>query len=414
MRRQGHDLRSFLARHGVGLSDVCDSIRERVGLEDGEVAFISGSVLEGFGTDWSDLDAYLMTERELPEHRHNPMLTFQCGTAVVDLELWNPARIRQLIEKSRGFAHDRVRDPRDALGVSVAEVEMLHRLYTGVPLTGERRHASLREEIDPLVLSRLIFDRAVARISSAQIDLLGLLGGGDFRSSLVLSHTLLGFVADTLLASLGNTNPSDKWRLRKLRQLAGTDWDKDLPGGRLEPSAEDVFFDLMRPDSGAPDALESLAFRCVRLANRIIPWGQRRFLDRTVGPASADDAKRETRHYSDHGSGAAFARLSLACQIRYGDAGLTLSSVGEGVGLVVGRLTHEAVLLFDGRTTRREIVKRLTHFSPAPAAALGKAVNDLKVLLGFYHMVDEGDDAERHSRLAPGASEAGARTLGRV
>jgi hypothetical protein len=428
---KGINLDEFLAARDISLADVREAVGVRVGIEAGELAFVSGSLLEGFGTEWSDLDAYLLTEREITSGQSTPMLTFNCGRAIIDLESWSPARIDLLIERLEGLPHDEVRDPRHVLGISVSEVEMLHRLYNGVPLGDEERHASLRARIHPLALSRLIFDRAAARISSAQIDLLGLLGAGDFHSSLVLSQTLLGFVADALLASLGNTNPSDKWRLRKLQQLTDTDWDQDLPGGRLEPSAEEFFFALMCPLSREPEALEELAFQCVRLANRIIPWGQRRFLSSTVrvpvsrnvgadkhptGSAGTTLPKHGEPTVAESGDERRFTppamcpRLKLESQIRWNGDSLSVASVGSGSVLEIERITHEALLLFDGKTSQEQMVERLACCSRASREDLRKAINDLQVVLEFHHLIDvagggagrQGPTLGRHMTSARG------------
>lgn len=375
-------LEQFLQNHEITLDYIRNRVEAQIGLDAGDALFAGGSLAESFGHPKSDLDLYLLTHRAVSSVGERVVI--ECKSAPVDLELWPFSHVECLLESLAAMPAQAVRDPRDSLVFDKEDREFLHRLSIGITLAGEARLRSIAARVDRRSLARVLFDRACAQIGTAQADLVGMLELGDLDTSLYLIQMIAECALDCILAATGHTNPEEKWRLAKLSGLLGTNWDAELLGGRLLPDVVTAMRGLLYPGSVAPEATARRAHECVRLANRVIPWGQERFASaRELTPYGTAPREGESRDgpVPCGGPEAGKLRIALNVHIRYEPEQYKIYPFDGGTVLSVNRLFAETLALYDGKTSREGIVTALKVLTDAPAAHLSAAIADLETLL---------------------------------
>jgi hypothetical protein len=83
-------------------------------------------------------------------------------------------------------------------------------------------------------------------------------------------------------------------------------------------------------------------------------------------------------------------RLSLKAQIRLNNTELSLLTVGGHHTFEIGEITHDALQLFDGKTTQAEAVNHLIGRTLANRNELNKSLDDLRSFLEFFKLLDKG------------------------
>lgn len=213
----------YLYTKSIDRSSLQIAVEKNVEFEENDILFISGSVAEGYANHLSDIDLYLLTKRKIPTIGNTGLLTFTCGSGIIDLEPYNPDNIYAIINELHSWKKgNQLDDPRIAMGFEGREI--LHRILVGIPLAGNEQFWRIKNQIDTYALTRVSFDMAKQSISTAQQDLAGVLDSNDAPTAYFACQRLLGFAIDALLAKLGSTNPKTKWRtclLSTYANLAG-------------------------------------------------------------------------------------------------------------------------------------------------------------------------------------------------
>jgi hypothetical protein len=194
------------------------------GYADVVTAYISGSLVEGYGTPTSDLDVFLITggstsavaasAASFDLSDHSIAIDF-ADTISTDTEVWPLATVREM---SAVLVYDGG-EWADALSVDDAWLTFAHRLRVGVPVQNEAVFRSLHGEFDWPSVALLLRDKNLAVYNNLADDAAGAIATGDPMTSLLVSRDALGTAMDAYLASRGATNPKAKWRWRKLLQL---------------------------------------------------------------------------------------------------------------------------------------------------------------------------------------------------
>jgi hypothetical protein len=181
-------------------SAIPKDIRERAAS-----ILLINSLAEGFGNAASDID-FMIVDRANPDDSWGQYFLdgrrFDCYT----------------VAESKVLAHLKAERHRV---VSVSEVDFIHKLKRAIPLTGRDYWLHVTSQCD-----WCIFDRALVNIyrdqSQFQIeDLSGNLGEEDWVSAVLMTKTLAATSFDCLLASLGESQPRPKWRMKKARRALG-------------------------------------------------------------------------------------------------------------------------------------------------------------------------------------------------
>ena len=327
------------------LDEVVTQATTSLRLVPGDLLFACGSVVEGFANARSDLDLYLVTDRDDVPLTSAGAVTMTAGRCVIDVRVVRRTELEALLKRFASWTK-RPRVDREAIGFAYEERKLLHRLCNGVPLYGAEPISELLHGVDRQELARRRLDQARYLAGTIQIDLAGLRDAGDARSMVFAAQALLEHTADALLAGHLDSNPSRKWRIRSLARLA-PDWERSLAGVPAEKSASDLFWSLHRAPQAADDIGAALthSLEIVALSRRIFPWAERRLLDRVAPPPLALEV-------GGTGTGRALPYLDLDVVVRYDDGRYVLMrpNAPGGRAFILSAEMYSVLCLFDGKT----------------------------------------------------------------
>ncbi|MCK8499855.1 MULTISPECIES: hypothetical protein [Myxococcus] len=233
--------------------------------------FLSGSLVEGMGNAFSDIDVFIVGGGE-PKgtslHKAGEALfsVHMLGKRRVDFEYWSDAAVERLAAKLASLdlkegGPDNVMMERR---MTEDEIVFLHRVRTGVALMHDSRLERLRARFDFPRLSRWLQEVKIREVDDALEDLYGMMEQPDV--ALMRARELLNSTCDAFCHARGSTNIRRKWRTRILGQLAA--------GGDAEARAfEQRFWELQFPDGARlraqPEALKAYLETCIRLCNQL-------------------------------------------------------------------------------------------------------------------------------------------------
>jgi len=392
-------LDTYLSFHGTNLSELTKLVQEQLSPQPRELIYLTGSLVEGSGNFRSDIDIYLISDRDFSERfTCASVIIIPFATCPVDVEVLSFARVNELIDRLQKFPSGEERDPREALAFSLPEIKFLHNLLIAKPLFSEKAFLDLVGGVDKRNLSRIIFDRSTVGVSSVYIDILGLIEDADYLSARYLLNQLLGYLGSAFLAALGNTNPAEKWMVRKLSEFKNSSARECLPQRGTVGSVAAMFSDLyIQCDPTAYSVKTELA-RIIRLSNVVIPWGQRRFLaNDLLQPChhqhsseaityaadedhcdNAEGLLQDTSYYEDE---TLLPQLDLNCRIQYDPQGYRMSHLYSTKTVYINEAAYELLLCFNGNTTVAEAAALLKSFCPASSHEIIATINDFKSFL---------------------------------
>lgn len=381
-------LDEFLRSHGVDFTQLCCLVREYTQITDDEILYATGSLVEGLGNHRSDVDVYLVSDRDLADRcTVGSIIILPLSSCTIDIEVVSSRRIDDLIRRLSQYPPEGQRDPRrSALAFSPGELKLLHNLVIGIPINvGNDSFQALRSRIDPRAISRCLFDYNAVLIDVLHTDILGLLESGDFYSARSLIGNFLFSLAGAFLAVLGNTNPAEKWRVAKLLRFEGALDHAGLPGGLSISLVAEQLRGLHVDCAPTASGVWSYFRRVVRLSNYIIPWGQRKFVAHTEDGHPTLPPIKSVSHVSEvvclRDSSDSLPSLTAECRIHYDPEGYRLWRVGSAMTVTLNELAYELILQFDGNTRLGSAVEKLVGPTGETRTRLSAAANDLKDVL---------------------------------
>ncbi|OZG50859.1 nucleotidyltransferase domain-containing protein [Bombiscardovia coagulans] len=183
--------------------------------------YVSGSFIEGFANETSDIDLFAIHEKEAPIR--NALFTnstgaqaeVECeGDAIVDTEHLTQRRLKEIVDKLRLL--DIANDDGAFRNLTNGELQFLHRLVIGVPLAGEEVFNLYRLQIDVRRISCVIASRALLNWHEDYNDALGAIESRQSGTAMLQSRAALADAVDAYLACKGSTNNKPKWRYEKV------------------------------------------------------------------------------------------------------------------------------------------------------------------------------------------------------
>ena len=250
-----------------------------------DIVFVSGSLVEGFGNENSDLDLFLV--RHEGEQTPDPRLvlaTVGVEGAYVDYEVYNQANMAAI---SAGIGGTDVTDFRAVWETSLDRVDLYYRTAVAEPVYNPQGLSLLQRVFDREVAARLLQVwtglRSVVRLQEARESL----DAGFAPQALVSAQAAAAYAVDSYLASEGEAYPNLKWRYEKIERRFGRDselyrklWDLKSPGTRGVPAYLDeigAFCEEMGMAKYAAWGVDSLLLSQAR-GVRLFPIGQRQLL----------------------------------------------------------------------------------------------------------------------------------------
>lgn len=209
---------------------------ERVACEVGDVLYVSGSTLEGFGNPRSDLDLFLLThsvENFMGRSRDavtrfggkGPGLIVLPGNPserTYDIEIHSFTSLERIIRKLADD-NDALESMDAAYALALSDLNFLHRLRIGVALYGAETLDALRARVPFERLRSVLAARRLTEYDKAVEDALGALEGRQLETAVWNARHALECAFDAYLASRGETYVSPKWKFEKARRLLGTE-----------------------------------------------------------------------------------------------------------------------------------------------------------------------------------------------
>lgn len=250
-----------------------------------DVVFFSGSLVEGFGNENSDLDLFLV--RQEGEATPDPRLvlaTVGVEGAYVDYEVYNQANMAAV---SGAINATDVSDFRAVWETSLDRIDLYYRTAIAEAAYNPAGLRRLQRDFDGGVAARLLQAWAGLRSAIRLQEARESLDAGYAPQALIAAQAAAAYACDSYLASEAEAYPNLKWRYEKIARRFGRDsalyrrmWGLKSPGTRgVTAYMEEVaaFCDEMGMGAYAawtPDELLLSQARGIRL----FPIGQRHVL----------------------------------------------------------------------------------------------------------------------------------------
>jgi len=355
-----------------------------------DILFLSGSLIETLGNRLSDIDVYVISERDLAGCFGRRPDAFEFKGLMIDLQMVARREVDELLGRLESL-------PSAARYVSrrfsFADWQFLHRLMAGRAPIGEVAFAAIQGRVTLQTLARFKLEWATEWITRLQVDLAGLHAGGDWQSMLFVAQQLLGYSVDCLLAAYGLTNPSPKWRIRLLNRLPAR-WESCLPGRHTGLSATDRYLTLSQtPARLDASSVYAYALRAVGFARIVVPWAEwgLRHGASVDMPGLRVDARRD-----DTSRGSPLPFLALDVQTRYDGCRFLLRKVDTPRHLLPISTTVLSILsLYDGETSSQAVSEVIVPSAEAPISAA-----DVDSLVRHFQLAAPSFAADRVLRPA--------------
>ncbi len=202
-----------------------------------DVAFVSGSLVEGFGNENSDLDLFLVrAEGERTEDPRLVLATVGIEGTYVDYEVYNQANMAAISARINGTD---LADLRSVWELPLDRIDLYYRTAVAEAAYNAPGLELLQRDFDREVSARLLSVwtalRSVWKLQEAGESL----EAGFAREALVSAQAAVGYAADSYLARQGEAYPNLKWRYEKVVRRFGREsalfrrlWGLKSPGGR--------------------------------------------------------------------------------------------------------------------------------------------------------------------------------------
>ncbi|MBO8164931.1 MAG: nucleotidyltransferase domain-containing protein [Brevibacillus sp.] len=195
--------------------------------QDSSVVYLAGSIMEGFGNSTSDVDVYVICDKEYIQELvqkasdHDAILPsekFVIHNIIqdnirYDFEYWAMddflsvvKRLNNLNFSTNGYIERLTED----------EFDLMHRFKFGKPIINQQAFQSIYQcvNLENLQYYRIMVNTEV--YSGTIEDLQGAYEAGDYGSCFFMVRNLVTLMVTTYLAACGETNPASKWLYRKL------------------------------------------------------------------------------------------------------------------------------------------------------------------------------------------------------
>ena len=216
-----------------------------------ETAFLTGSLVEGFGNVLSDLDilvivfdktGYTVSPPENPVKKR------------VDVEVLERAEVDAFINhltkmdiSGKGFPGIMGED----------ELTVLHRICIGIPFFNPEKALAIQELIDSTVLAKYLTIYFQAHFRRMVEDAVGALQSEDFGTAFFNARSAFEYAVDAYIAFCGETNIRAKWRTKKLLKHA--------------PSLREKYWEIEVPHvTFAPESITAYVKEVIRFSNDLL------------------------------------------------------------------------------------------------------------------------------------------------
>lgn len=349
------------------------SLNDAVGLGLGDVVYLGGSHALGLATQASDIDLFLIGDRDLSSlSAFSNVIISRLEGRVVDTEWYQPATVENAINNVELIARSLIVDRRKSLQASERELEFILRLLNGIPFRNHDRFAALQSRAAEARPDLVLFCRFSMIVANEHEDMTGFLSSGQYEAALFSLQRMVGAAVDAVLAALGAGTLKAKWRLAQAEMLAKPGWDIEMPGGKLDLSLKDTIKYFTFSLSDEPHIVRALSRKATYVSSRLLALAQIKLsssfkngiaIEAPRRPALCDDENSVNDLRMNHGL---LPALAPHTRIYFEDGEWRISSVLRRTTIRLSPLTAEALWCFDGTHTSFKAASKMRRYTQQP------------------------------------------------
>lgn len=206
--------------YGVGENKILDKIQNDNTIS----AWISGSLVEGFGNEGSDLDVFVAVkdiEQEteyVNESKVNKVDVKIEERRRVDYEYWPIRAIEEIAEKLNGIKiNDENVNILDSLNSK--EVDFIQRIKIGKAIYKKKRYEEIKELFNYEIFRNYLVQNRILYVDDSFDDAVGMMQSGDLECAVLRARYTVELSIEALLLFNGDTNDKFKYIPKKLEKL---------------------------------------------------------------------------------------------------------------------------------------------------------------------------------------------------
>ncbi|MFF2019515.1 hypothetical protein [Paenibacillus sp. NPDC058177] len=195
------------------------------------VIYMAGSLCEGFGNEKSDIDVYVLTNRQFIDdieaglnsndvfsiNDTNLAHNFIIENQRFDVEFWE---LEKVMEGIGQFNAIDFHSERHMGKINDGIFDMLHRMKYAIPVYNKEDFESIFQKLDQRKFKYYQAIKKTEQYDSWLEDLEGAYRSYDYGTMFFLSRHLIDNAVVAFLAINGETNPNIKWLYRKLARFS--------------------------------------------------------------------------------------------------------------------------------------------------------------------------------------------------
>jgi len=191
-------------------------------------SYISGSLIEGYGNENSDVDIFVITKNkeEVLLKEEVPEMFFSLDTHSIhtkqmenirfDTEFYNVDEFEKIIFKSNSITYENgVVSP----WLLENEYDMLHRFKVSVPLTNHDIYHDYFSKVNFNNFEKFNILQHTTEFGGLLDDLEGALKSKDYLTAYQMFSILFDNCIESFISSKNITNPKKKWIMKKMKDL---------------------------------------------------------------------------------------------------------------------------------------------------------------------------------------------------
>ena len=361
-------------KHHFAISDeqILDHVKANIDQTNCSCVLQIGSLVENIGNHVSDLDILVIEDNSHLGHRSIGSLLNEvvCDIDVLSLDYLNKL-ISKLLKK-----HDSQLSFKAMDLCSPEECLFLHRVVNSKLLHG-KYPAGIDKQKITIHLCQLNANRALNFGRSLQLDLVGLVEEADWQTCLMASKELMDKCCTALVALLGFSNQTSKWRIKLLANL-NVNWLGEYGIGDNETPIHEFILDLYTH----PKSLEKSEI--IVYAQKVVSF----FRTISLLKATKFDGVSVRIPYPNFNSACEYKIDTLELDV-------TISQLNDGLKVhrLNGHSSHHSnipvelasvLLLFDGVTSRERIISIIEMLWPNEDA--NEKFNDINTYISYTQL----------------------------
>lgn len=195
----------------VLLEKLTEFIKNRVNYKI-VTSYLSGSMVEGYNTQKSDYDVYVLIEDNSDVDIDSDEFFYHFEDNICEVTYVKLSKLKSIFSKIN-----------DGQKIDWYQSHLIHRLITGVPLINPQAHKDLIKQADVKKFLFFLKSKELKFGEKCFSDAMGNLLSEDHETAVFNAERTLNAAADALLAHKGCTSTSIKWRLKNLVKFYGSE-----------------------------------------------------------------------------------------------------------------------------------------------------------------------------------------------